>query len=432
MNFIAAGLFAVLAGLTGASSVSAQPLPIRDTQEILQEATKYTVRIRAQVRYAFSGESSGTGSGAGFLVDRQRGWILTNSHVARRSPGRLDVAFVDGEYQPAKRLYVDPHFDLAVISVSPETIPLTATTAALGCGEDVPIGSAVAGFGHPFGLRFSATRGIVSALRYRYPAERIQTDVAINPGNSGGPLIELNRGRVVGVNYARLGAANSAGLGFAVPINHVCRILDLMHEGKDPSPIQMPIALAQIDQREELVIAKSGPGDWQALRAGDRVVSVDGAVGLKNHSQLVTKLRGRTTPFEIVVSRAGALHTIRIQPSLTAPLIGQVGIGVSGMILTAPWLPDDIDLNPERYLVVSHVDNASEAWGAQVGALYVLVSLNGRSFSDPEALYAYLSGPDKPKRITAIFRARSPEPVSHFAYYEAAFAVSDVRRIEAK
>lgn len=352
--------------------------------------------------------------------------------MARRSPRRLDVAFVDGEYQPAKRLYVDPHFDLAVISVAPETIPDTATTATLACGEDVPSGSAVAGFGHPFGLRVSATRGIVSALRYRNPAERTQTDVAINPGNSGGTLIELTRGRIIGVNYARLGAANFAGLGFAVPINHVCRIIDLMHEGKDPSPIQMPIALAQIEQREELVVAKNGPGDWQALRAGDRIVSVDGAVGLKNPSQLVTKLRGRTTPFEMVVSRAGAQHNIRITPSLTAPLIGQVGISISGMILTAPWLPDDVDINPERHLVVSYVDNASEAYGAQIGASHVLVSLNGRSFSDPEALYAYLSGPDKPKHITAIFRARSSESVSHFAFYEAAFAVIDVRRIEAK
>jgi serine protease Do len=418
---------------TLAAAAVAEPKPTRDTEEIFREATKYTVRVRAHVRFAFYGEGSGNTFGAGFLVDRERGWILTNSHVAKKSPARVDVAFVDEDYQPAKRVYIDPHFDMAVIAVPPDRIPKAAQPAALACNDEGSVGKAVAAFGHPYGLRFSGTRGIVSAMRYRLASERLQTDAAINPGNSGGPLIELNDGKIIGINFASIAAPTAQGVHFAVPARHICRILDLMREERDPSPVKIPFQFADIEQREELVVATAGSGPWQALRPGDRIISVDQDKGLRNPSQLTTKLRGRTEPFELVVSRDGAPHSFIITPELTPALIGRVGLNVNGMVLTAPWKDDDFRVNPEGYLVVAHVENPSEAYAARVRPHNVLVSLNGRTFGDPDALYRYLTGPERPKRIRAILRYwAASTAMTHFDYYDASFGLSEVERVEVK
>ena len=98
------------------------------------------------------------------------------------------MAFKEDTFHPAKRIYIDPYFDIAIIGVDPNVIPKTANPAKLDCSHGRKIGLEVAAFGHPWGLRFTATRGIVSAYRYTEGYEQLQTDAALNSGNSGEPL----------------------------------------------------------------------------------------------------------------------------------------------------------------------------------------------------------------------------------------------------
>ena len=88
-------------------------------EEILGQAALYTVRITSLTSIALNQDSGGSASGAGFLIDKERGWIRTNAHVATRSPVVLKVAFKDDKELPSKRLHVDPLLDVAIIRRMP-------------------------------------------------------------------------------------------------------------------------------------------------------------------------------------------------------------------------------------------------------------------------------------------------------------------------
>ncbi|MGD2105816.1 MAG: trypsin-like peptidase domain-containing protein [Anaerolineae bacterium] len=172
-------------------------------------------------------------SGSGFVIDRD-GHIVTNNHVLE-SADALQVAFADGSVtDDVEVVGRDPYSDLAVIQVdvsSDRLVPLE-----LGDSDALRVGQRVIAIGNPFGLQGTMTSGVVSAVgrtltsqaleggHFSNP-EIIQTDASINPGNSGGPLLDT-RGRVVGVNTAiRSGTGLNAGVGFAVPVNAVKRIV---------------------------------------------------------------------------------------------------------------------------------------------------------------------------------------------------------------
>jgi S1-C subfamily serine protease len=180
------------------------------------------------------------GSGSGFVIDTE-GRIVTNNHVVEQADA-LRVVFSDGGVADAQILGLDPYSDLAVIQV--DIPPERLVPLELSDSSTLQVGQRVVAIGNPFGLDGTMTVGIVSALGRTLPAqvlqgtgrfsnpEIIQTDAAINPGNSGGPLLDV-RGRVVGVNTAiRSLTGTNSGIGFAVPVNTVKRIVpDLSEEG---------------------------------------------------------------------------------------------------------------------------------------------------------------------------------------------------------
>ncbi len=185
-------------------------------------------------------EASIFGSGSGFLIDAE-GHIVTNHHVVEGAD-TIWVTFSDGTLREAKVLGSDPYSDLAVLLV--EDLPPGAVPLELGDSDMLQVGQRVIAIGNPFGLQGTMTVGVVSALGRVLPTvttatggsfsnpEIIQTDAAINPGNSGGPLLD-SQGRVVGVNTAiRTTTGGNMGVGFAVPVNTVKRIVPrLISEG---------------------------------------------------------------------------------------------------------------------------------------------------------------------------------------------------------
>jgi S1-C subfamily serine protease len=180
------------------------------------------------------------GSGSGFVIDTE-GRIVTNNHVVEQADA-VRVVFSDGGVADAQVLGLDPYSDLAVIQV--DIPPERLVPLELSDSNTLQVGQRVVAIGNPFGLDGTMTVGIVSALGRTLPAqvlqgtgrfsnpEIIQTDAAINPGNSGGPLLDV-RGRVIGVNTAiRSLTGTNSGIGFAVPVNTVKRIVPaLIEEG---------------------------------------------------------------------------------------------------------------------------------------------------------------------------------------------------------
>jgi S1-C subfamily serine protease len=265
-----------LALLLAAPAFAAQNATPNAGEDAFEEARNWTVQIRTSVSRPFSQDEVGSFQGAGLVVDAQRGWVLTNAHVASRSYSSMTVTFEGGQPLPARRVYVDPHLDLAVIAYDPAALDHTPSEPKLDCRASPPVGHPVGAFGHPWGFRFTGTRGITSAVTSRLGPLMLQTDAPINSGNSGGPLISLVTGRVVGINAASMAKGQSEGLSFAVPMPYACTIVGLLKKGIDPSPPASLVDFA-IDDNDEptLLVARSRlPAGTLDLRAGDQLVAL--------------------------------------------------------------------------------------------------------------------------------------------------------------
>jgi len=175
------------------------------------------------------------GEGSGFVWDDQ-GHIVTNAHVVEGAD-EVQVTLHDGLTLPAQVVGVDPDSDLAVVKIDPQGLELRPVE--LGNIDEIVVGQRAIAIGNPFGFEGTLTQGTVSAIGRTIPSltafsipEAIQTDAAINPGNSGGPLLD-SQGRLIGVNaQIRSEVRASAGVGFAVPVNIVQRVVPaLIAEG---------------------------------------------------------------------------------------------------------------------------------------------------------------------------------------------------------
>lgn len=401
---------ATAAWIAGAGTPAQASSAAEDTnaaaQRLFAEATRYTVRIRVAVETPFIGDGRGTSAGSGFLIDRTRGWIVTNAHVAKRSPARVEIAFKDRPFVPARRHYVDPHLDVAIVAIESTDVPEEARPADLGCTDPLPSGRSVGAFGHPWGLNFTATRGILSGVRFRFGFEFLQTDAALNPGNSGGALIDLVTGRVLGVNAATMSRATSEGLNFAVPIGHVCTLVGLMQLGRDPSPPVLPLLFAADDNKEDaLIVARTLPGQWNDMfRPGDRILTVNGERDVRNLTQLITLLRGTGPTARFEIERDG--KSLTVEPAIERhPLVTErTGVRVSGMIIAPTNEPDAFEVNPDALLMIHSVDQSSSAALNGILSGDLIYTVNGRQFSDAETFHRWLEDQPLDTQLTMILR----------------------------
>ncbi len=184
------------------------------------------------------------GQGSGFIIDKD-GHVLTNYHViadAVSSRGQVEVTLHNRKKYRATLVGMDRSHDLAIVQIkAPDLTPMV-----LGDSKNLQVGQKVYAIGNPFGLAGTLTSGIVSSIRsVQEPDgvninEAIQTDAAINPGNSGGPLLN-SHGEVIGINTmiaSNPGVGQSAGIGFAIPINTAKAVLnDLITLGRVRRPV---------------------------------------------------------------------------------------------------------------------------------------------------------------------------------------------------
>ncbi len=244
------------------------------------------------------------GTGSGFVID-DKGLILTNNHVVENAE-RLEVTLADKSKVPAKLVGRDPQNDVAVIRVNVPREKLTPLR--LGDSSQLQVGQMAIAIGNPFGLDRTVTRGVVSALGRSFPSDTgrqirnvIQTDAAINPGNSGGPLLN-SRGEVIGVNTAIFTpSGGSVGIGFAVPVNTVKKLLpQLIARGRASHPwlgiqgldVNPTMARAlSLPVKEGVMIAQIAPngpaaraglrGSQGRVRIGNYLVTVGGDIILR-------------------------------------------------------------------------------------------------------------------------------------------------------
>ena len=224
-------------------------------------------------------------AGTGFVWDHD-GHIVTNYHVVAQGSQIVVRPPSGGADIPATVIGAAPNYDLAVLRLEH---PVTAPPLLIGTSGDLQVGQAAFAIGNPFGFDHTLTSGIVSAVGRQLPTESgreiadvIQTDAAINPGNSGGPLLN-SAGRVIGVTTAIYSPSGSnAGVGFAIPIDTVRRIVpQLISNGRAPIP---GIGIVAADKSLAARAGVDGVLVWQtqtnspAARAGLRSTDADRGV----------------------------------------------------------------------------------------------------------------------------------------------------------
>jgi serine protease Do len=242
-------------------------------------------------RYRGYGRSeSGGGLGSGFIFASD-GQILTNAHVVANAR-RIRVTLADGRALDAGLVGADSEVDVAVVRIGADRLPVAEMSRA-----PLKVGQLVVAVGNPYGLNWTVTAGVVSALNrtldapgVRKMTNLIQTDTSINPGNSGGPLVD-SQGRVVGITTAMMPMAQ--GLGFSIPLDTVTSAVARINQRHNANISAVSLGVGgmrvQLDEKlrqglnltqqsgmELLEIRPGGSADQAELKRMDIIISAAG------------------------------------------------------------------------------------------------------------------------------------------------------------
>jgi len=273
-----------------AGAHSAAPMTNEDLNELTPEErvniSVYESANRSVVHVTTAGyrgdrflflEIPSSGEGSGAVIDRQ-GHIVTNYHVVEGAQ-QIQVTLYNDKTYDARLVGQDPVTDVAVIKIDAPTDELFPVV--FGDSSRLRVGQRVYALGNPFGLDRTLTTGIISSLDRWIPSRRrvgtirqiIQIDASINPGSSGGPLLD-SRGRMIGMNTAIASkTGESAGVGFALPINTIARVVpQLIRNGR---VVRGDLGIDQVFQTDRGVfiarLTPGGPAEKAGLR-GPRTV----------------------------------------------------------------------------------------------------------------------------------------------------------------
>jgi len=252
------------------------------------------------------------GLGSGFIISED-GYILTNDHVAGNAT-KISVTLTTGETVEAKLIGSDPVSDIALLKIDKNNLPYVT----FGNSDNLIIGEWAIALGNPFGLfeindKPTVTVGVVSAVNMKVSADgnrvykdMVQTDASINSGNSGGPLVNA-MGEVIGMNTIIFTggsfSSGSIGVGFAISINRVIKIMnELKEEGKIERPGDPGFNIQEIDERIAkhfnlkdnkgvfvTQILRGGTADKAGLRPEDIIIEANGEV-IRNRQDLVSAI----------------------------------------------------------------------------------------------------------------------------------------------
>ena len=346
---------------------------------MFENAKQFTIKIKMSIKTPFIFDTKASSTGTGFLVDKKRGWIITNAHVAGRSPSKIKGSFFKSDEVVLEKIYIDPVIDIAILKIKKKDIPTFATQAKLDCNTKVNPGYAVGAYGHPWGLNYTATRGIVSGTPFLERTKWIQTDAPINSGNSGGPLLSIATGHVVGINAATLSKSKTEGLNFALPIKYACKIVKLLKQNVDPAPHVSPVIFYQPKNDESLTVAKVKSYPSSQLKENDIIKGIKGInVEIDNPVDLWHELRDKKGKIVLIVERGGKDTLASMDLIRHHSLIGQKAIYIDGMTMAPSHLLDNEFYNLSATWLVQDVESGTTANGKSIGTWGLVTHINNK------------------------------------------------------
>jgi serine protease Do len=347
---------------------------------------------------------SQTTLGSGFIIDKA-GFVLTNRHVVEGAD-EINVTLADGRRYDARLVGRDARTDVALLKIEPKA---ELTVLNMGDSGRTEVGEWVMAIGNPFGLGGnSITVGVVSfkgrSLQLGQQGtgvDMIQTDASINPGNSGGPLLNT-RGEVIGINTLIItrGLPQSAGVGFAVPINVAKDILPQLREKGRVTRGWLGVQIRSVS--EELArsygmkegkgavvvdITPGSPAEKAGVQPEDVVLSVDGRP-IADMGDLTAYVASRApgSTVKLQVLRGGSERSVSVVLGTfpdeddsagddAAERRGQLGMTLQDL---TPNIAQQLELpRGTRGAVVTEVEPGEAAEKAGLQARDVIVSVNG-------------------------------------------------------
>jgi S1-C subfamily serine protease len=324
-------------------TLAADLMPVETKSiEIYRKAVPATVNVSniKLARNFFYGEVEvPQGTGSGWVWDSQ-GHIVTNYHVVQGGSRFIITFYNDSKQYPAKLIGAAPEKDIAVLKL--EQRPSKLVPTEVGSSKELLVGQYSFAIGSPFGLDYTLTTGVISALGRKIDgiggvkiSDMIQTDAAINMGNSGGPLLDSS-GRLIGMNTVIFSTSgSSAGLGFAVPADTIKQIVpQLIQHGKVIRP-GLGITIASERDKVRILghqkgiivsyVEENGPAAQAGIRGitqdrmggmylGDVIISIDGAE-VNNLDDIYQVLENHQIGDVVTVkySREGKLYTTKVK-----------------------------------------------------------------------------------------------------------------------
>jgi serine protease Do len=325
--------------------------------------------------------------GSGAIID-PKGIILTNDHVISGA-SRILATTKSGVELECEVVGSDADNDLAVLRVKTPGAPLP--TLKLGTSSDILIGETIVAIGNPFGFSNTVTAGVVSALgrsvrgndNQRVYTDFIQIDAPINPGNSGGPVVNI-QGEMIGIATAIIGGAQ--GIGFAIPVDRAKRIVADIRQFGQVRAVWIGAHGRTLTSGDEgsgrprgyriRSVEPGSPAERAGVKAGDTVVSVDGApVESQEAFETALSTRGPGKPMRLGLKTAGAARVVTVSGEkppedygmrrLRAELGMTVRAGTNGLRITVA--------DPRGAAAKAGLENGD-----------VLIALNGTEVRDAE------------------------------------------------
>ena len=270
-----------------------------------------------------------SGAGSGVIISSD-GYILTCAHVVDGA-SNITVTIGDKDYT-ATLVGDDTTSDIAVIKIDADGL----TPATVGDSDSLKVGQNVMAVGNPLGeLGGTVTGGMISALNRSVTIQGtnstntmslIQMDASVSPGNSGGGLFNMN-GELVGIVNAKSSSSDAEGLGFAIPINDAIKVAqELLENGYVTGRPYLGITYLAVTDAQTaqqlgvnaygvyiVDVTKGGPADQAGLKAGDRIVSVDGSeIAAKDDLGTLMQKHAAGDTLAITVARDGQMQTVNV------------------------------------------------------------------------------------------------------------------------
>lgn len=351
------------------------------------------------------------GLGSGFMLDLEKGYVLTNNHVIDGADV-IDLKLANGKTYQGEILGRDDSTDIAVVRIKDEKYDRSGLNILiLGDSDRLRVGHIVFSLGAPFGLEASVSQGVISAvergaLSITKMGDFIQTDAVINPGNSGGPLVDVD-GRVIGINTAIASrSGGSQGVGFAVPSNLVRKVATSLINGGHFSrgfigvsfqPLQdewVPSLGLPKDTKGVIVaqVTPDGPAEKAGITPGDVLVAINGKpINDANDLTNAIGLMGPGSNAKITYFREGNQRTAtakisewpgsekQVEVAEKAPSTGDYGLAFEDV---SRELKQKFGFSSSAGVVVTYVEPGSPAYRVGLAKGDVILIANGRKIKN--------------------------------------------------